>query len=70
MFFSLFCAGFYDTSVESADLVDPNFHRIQNKDVLGERRDTEEWKQRRKDKEKQKRRKENDLPTAVMQINK
>ena len=64
-----FCPGFYDTSDEKADMADPNYRRMLNKDVEGELRDIVEARERKKDKEKQKKRKETDLPSAVMQMN-
>lgn len=61
--------GFYDTERETAELGGPNYNLLIDKEVQGERRDVAEAEARRKDREKQKKRKETDLPSAVMQLN-
>lgn len=57
--------GFFDTSEENYDPLDPNFKRLRQQDLDGERRDTKEERDRRKDKERQKKRKESDLPGLI-----
>lgn len=60
--------GFYDTTAENADLKNPNFRKMQDRDVIGETRDQREARERKLDREKQKK-KESD-PIAIMQMNK
>ncbi|XP_065057512.1 cell division cycle 5-related protein-like [Rhopilema esculentum] len=62
--------GFYDTSEEVVKALDPNFKRLRQDQMDEKRRDDVEEAERRKDRQRQRRRKENDLPGAVMQINK
>lgn len=57
--------GFYDTSEEVYVAEEPNFKRLRQQNLEGERRSDKEEKERRKDKQKQKKRKENDLPGAI-----
>lgn len=57
--------GFFDTSEENFDPLDPNYKRLRQQDLDGERRDVNEERERRKDKEKQKKRKETDLPGLI-----
>ncbi|XP_060551869.1 cell division cycle 5-like protein [Ruditapes philippinarum] len=57
--------GFHDTSEENYDPLDPNFKRLRQQDLDGERRDAKEERERRKDKDKQKKRKESDLPGHI-----
>lgn len=57
--------GFYDTLEENYDPLDPNFKRLRQQDLDGERRDAKEERERRKDKDKQKKRKESDLPGLI-----
>ncbi|XP_021355301.1 cell division cycle 5-like protein [Mizuhopecten yessoensis] len=57
--------GFYDTSQELYVAEEPNFKRLRQQNLEGERRSDKEEKERRKDKQKQKKRKENDLPGAI-----
>ena len=66
--FLYWCVGFYDTTAENADLKNPNFRRMQDRDVIGETRDQREARERKLDREKQKK-KESD-PIAIMQMNK
>lgn len=58
-------AGFYDTSQETYDPLDPNYKRLRQQNLDGERRSDKEDRERRKDKQKQKKRKENDLPGVI-----
>jgi len=62
--------GFYDTSEEVVKPLDPNFKRLRQDHMDEKRRDDIEEAERRKDRQRQRRRKENDLPGAVLQINK
>lgn len=57
--------GFYDTSEERYDPLDPNYKRLRQQHLDGERRSEKEERERRKDKQKQKKRKENDLPGLI-----
>lgn len=57
--------GFYDTSEETYDPLDPNYKRLRQQHLDGERRSEKEERERRKDKQKQKKRKENDLPGLI-----
>ncbi|KAK7108189.1 cell division cycle 5-like protein [Littorina saxatilis] len=57
--------GFYDTSQEKYDPLDPNYKRLRQQNMDGERRSDKEDRERRKDKQKQKTRKENDLPGVI-----
>lgn len=57
--------GFYDTSEEAFNPLDPNYKRLRQQHLDGERRDAKEERERRKDKEKQKKRKESDLPGVI-----
>lgn len=61
--------GFYETERETLELGGPVVSSLINRNVEGDSRDAIEARERRKDREKQKKRKENDLPTAVMQLN-
>ncbi|KAL8585464.1 hypothetical protein ACOMHN_059433 [Nucella lapillus] len=58
-------AGFFDTSQETYDPLDPNYKRLRQQNLDGERRSDKEDRERRKDKQKQKKRKENDLPGVI-----
>ncbi|XP_064627229.1 cell division cycle 5-like protein [Lineus longissimus] len=62
-------SGFYDTSSEVYDPLDPNFKRLRQQNLEGDRRKETEEKDRRKDKQRLKKRKENDLPGAIMNQN-
>ncbi|KAK6178685.1 hypothetical protein SNE40_011211 [Patella caerulea] len=57
--------GFYDTSNEKYDPLDPNYKRLRQQNLDGELRSVKEDRERQKDKRKQKKRKENDLPGAI-----
>lgn len=57
--------GFYDTSEEVYVAEEPNFKRLRQQNLEGERRTDKEERDRKKDKQKQKKRKENDLPGAI-----
>lgn len=63
-------AGFYDTSEEHVNALEPNYKKLRQEHMDEKRRDIQEERDRRKDKEKQKQRKENDLPGAIASINK
>ncbi|KAK2162342.1 hypothetical protein LSH36_100g06032 [Paralvinella palmiformis] len=62
--------GFYDTSNEQFNPGDPNFKRLRQQELEGERRSDKEARDRKKDKEKLSKRKENDLPGAITANNK
>lgn len=62
--------GFYDTGEEELPDYQPDFKKLRQDHLDGKMRDDVEQQERKKDKEKIKKRKENDLPGAVMQINK
>lgn len=62
--------GFYDTGEEELPDYQPDFKKLRQDHLEGKMRDDIEQQERKKDKEKMKKRKENDLPGAVMQINK
>ncbi|XP_005097398.1 cell division cycle 5-like protein [Aplysia californica] len=57
--------GFYDTSQEVFDPLNPNYKRLRQQNLDGELRRDKEEKERKKDKQKQKKRKENDLPGSI-----
>ncbi|KAK0064476.1 cell division cycle 5-like protein [Biomphalaria pfeifferi] len=57
--------GFYDTSQEVFDPLNPNYKRLRQQNLDGDLRREREEKERKKDKAKQKKRKENDLPGAI-----
>ncbi|XP_026681581.1 cell division cycle 5-like protein isoform X2 [Diaphorina citri] len=59
--------GFYDTSKEEVDPLAPNFKRLRQQHLDGELRSEKEERERKKDKQKLKQRKENDIPTAMLQ---
>uniref|UniRef100_A0A672HZ93 Cell division cycle 5-like protein n=1 Tax=Salarias fasciatus TaxID=181472 RepID=A0A672HZ93_SALFA len=58
-------AGFYDTSMEQYDPLEPNFKRLRQQHLDGDLRKSE--KERKKDKQKMKKKKESDLPSAILQ---
>jgi pre-mRNA-splicing factor CDC5/CEF1 len=62
--------GFYDTSGETFDPLDPNFKRLRQQTLDGELRRDKEARERKKDKDRLKKRKENDLPDAILAHNK
>lgn len=62
--------GFYDTSNEAFDPLDPNFKRLRQQQLDGELRRDKEAREQRKDKERLKNRKENNLPEAILAQNK
>lgn len=57
--------GFYDIAQDKFDPRDPNYKRLRQQNLDGERRSDKEDRERRKDKQKQKKRKENDLPGLI-----
>ncbi|CAN9500210.1 unnamed protein product [Ophioblennius macclurei] len=59
--------GFYDTSMEQYDALEPNFKRMRQQHLDGELRNEREEKERKKDKQKMKKKKESDLPSAILQ---
>ncbi|XP_056147802.1 cell division cycle 5-like protein [Lampris incognitus] len=59
--------GFYDTSMEQYNPLDPNFKRLRQQHLDGELRNEREERDRKKDKQKIKRKKESDLPSAILQ---
>ncbi|KAI0237412.1 Cell division cycle 5-like protein [Lamellibrachia satsuma] len=62
--------GFYDTTNETYDPLDPDFKRLRQQQLEGERRGDKEARERKKDKDRLKKRKENDLPGAIASQNK
>ncbi|XP_072035693.1 cell division cycle 5-like protein [Amphiura filiformis] len=62
--------GFYDTTNENVNALDPNFKRLRQQDMDGIRRDEQEERDRHKDKQKLKRKKDNDLMAAIAATNK
>ncbi|XP_043992783.1 cell division cycle 5-like protein isoform X2 [Gambusia affinis] len=60
-------AGFYDTSMEQYDALEPNFKRLRQQHLEGELRNEREERDRKKDKQKIKKKKESDLPSAILQ---
>uniref|UniRef100_A0A8C4YVY9 CDC5 cell division cycle 5-like (S. pombe) n=1 Tax=Gadus morhua TaxID=8049 RepID=A0A8C4YVY9_GADMO len=59
--------GFYDTSMEEYNALEPNFKRLRQQHLEGELRNEREERDRKKDKQKIKKKKENDLPSAIIQ---
>uniref|UniRef100_A0A673CTD1 Cell division cycle 5-like protein n=1 Tax=Sphaeramia orbicularis TaxID=375764 RepID=A0A673CTD1_9TELE len=59
--------GFYDTSMENYDALEPNFKRLRQQHLDGELRNEREERDRKKDKQKIKKKKESDLPSAILQ---
>uniref|UniRef100_A0A3Q1EVE1 Cell division cycle 5-like protein n=1 Tax=Acanthochromis polyacanthus TaxID=80966 RepID=A0A3Q1EVE1_9TELE len=59
--------GFYDTSMEQYDALEPNFKRLRQQHLDGELRNEREERDRKKDKQKIKKKKESDLPSAILQ---
>ncbi|CAH1799753.1 unnamed protein product [Owenia fusiformis] len=62
--------GFHDTSNETFDPDAPNFKRLRQQHLDGERRDAKEERERKEDKKKKKKRTENDLPGQILSQNK
>uniref|UniRef100_A0A1A8HDQ4 Cell division cycle 5-like protein n=1 Tax=Nothobranchius korthausae TaxID=1143690 RepID=A0A1A8HDQ4_9TELE len=60
-------AGFYDTSMEQYDALEPHFKRLRQQHLDGELRNESEDRDRKKDKQKMKKKKESDLPSAILQ---
>ncbi|KAM9365497.1 cell division cycle 5-like protein [Pholidichthys leucotaenia] len=60
-------SGFYDTSMEQFDALEPNFKRLRQQHLDGELRNEREERDRKKDKQKIKKKKESDLPSAILQ---
>lgn len=61
--------GFYDTSEERYEPTGPDFKSLRQQNLDGELRSEKEERERKKDKQKLKKRKENDIPSALMQGN-
>lgn len=59
--------GFYDTATEKFDQFAPDFHRLRQQQLEGELRSEKEEKERKKDKQRLKQRKENEVPSALLQ---
>ncbi|KAJ8387821.1 hypothetical protein AAFF_G00149700 [Aldrovandia affinis] len=59
--------GFYDTSMENYQSLEPNFKRLRQQHLDGELRNEKEDRERKKDRQKMKKRKESDLPSAILQ---
>nr|CAG4649992.1 EOG090X02CC [Sida crystallina] len=59
--------GFHDTGSEEYDPFAPNFHRLRQQQLEGELRSEKEDKERKKDKQRLKQRKENEVPSALLQ---
>ncbi|XP_058255720.1 cell division cycle 5-like protein [Hemibagrus wyckioides] len=60
-------SGFYDTSMEQYDPLEPDFKRLRQQHLDGELRNEKEERERKKDKQKIKKKKESDLPSAILQ---
>ncbi|XP_072292722.1 cell division cycle 5-like protein [Eucyclogobius newberryi] len=60
-------AGFYDTSMENFEAMEPDFKRLRQQHLDGELRNEREEHDRKKDKQKIKKKKESDLPSAILQ---
>ncbi|XP_063040547.1 cell division cycle 5-like protein [Engraulis encrasicolus] len=58
--------GFYDTSMENYDNLEPDFKRLRQQHLDGELRNEREDRERKKDKQKIKKKKESDLPSAIL----
>ena len=58
--------GFHDTSEESFNPDDIDFNHLRQQHLDGELRSEKEERERRKDKQKLKQRKENDMPSAML----
>nr|CAG4638299.1 EOG090X02CC [Cyclestheria hislopi] len=59
--------GFYDTSNEQYDPFAPDFHRLRQQQLEGELRSEKEERERKKDKQRLQQRKENEVPSALLQ---
>ncbi|XP_043646851.1 cell division cycle 5-like protein [Drosophila teissieri] len=59
--------GFYDTSEEHLQKNEPDFNKMRQQDLDGELRSEKEERERKRDKQKLKQRKENEVPTAMLQ---
>ncbi|XP_056624687.1 cell division cycle 5-like protein [Triplophysa dalaica] len=59
--------GFYDTSMEQYDPLEPDFKRLRQQHLDGELRNEKEDHDRKKDRQKIKKKKESDLPSAILQ---
>nr|CAG4637647.1 EOG090X02CC [Chydorus sphaericus] len=60
--------GFHDTGEEVYDPFAPNFHRLRQQQLEGELRSVKEDRERKKDKDRLKQRKENEVPSALLQV--
>lgn len=60
-------AGFYDTSQETYDPMQPNFKRLRQQHLDGDLRSEKEDRERKKDKQKLKERKEQGVPNSVFE---
>lgn len=59
--------GFHNTAEEQFDPFAPNFHRLRQQQLEGELRSVKEDRERKKDKDRLKQRKENEVPSALLQ---
>jgi pre-mRNA-splicing factor CDC5/CEF1 len=59
--------GFHSTAEEQFDPFAPNFHRLRQQQLEGELRSVKEDRERKKDKDRLKQRKENEVPSALLQ---
>ncbi|CAN0222027.1 cell division cycle 5-like protein [Lethenteron reissneri] len=59
--------GFFDTSEENYQMLEPDFKRLRQQHLDGELRNDKEERERRKDKQRLKKKKESDLPSAILQ---
>jgi len=59
-------SGFYDTSMENYNNLEPDFKRLRQQHLDGELRSEREDRERKKDKQKIKKKKESDLPSAIL----
>ncbi|XP_067625275.1 cell division cycle 5-like protein [Eurosta solidaginis] len=58
--------GFYNTSEENVEKLEPDFNKMRQQDLDGELRSEKEEREHKKDKQKLKQRKENDMPLAML----
>lgn len=60
-------SGFYDTSRETFDPMEPDFKKLRQQHLDGELRSEKEERERRKDKQKLKEKKEQGIPSSVFE---
>ncbi|XP_006625730.1 cell division cycle 5-like protein [Lepisosteus oculatus] len=59
--------GFFDTSMENYEALEPDFKRLRQQHLDGDLRFEKEDRERKKDRQKIKKKKESDLPSAILQ---